>query len=84
MGFGTESEEISSGGDISESSLLAKQYIHDRQHFDLHELNLNYNRLRAKLDQEFEEKRKEWERLKVTHGKYWTMIDFRVCIILHS
>lgn len=60
----TESEDISSGGNVSESSLLTQE-LRDRQSSDLQEINHNYHTLRVKLEQEFEDKRKEWDKLKL-------------------
>ncbi|XP_073815675.1 uncharacterized protein isoform X2 [Musca autumnalis] len=57
-----ESEELSSG-DFSEPN--SPNHTTSRQSFELQqeEINRRYQILRAKLDQEFETKRKEWEKL---------------------
>ncbi|XP_075148332.1 uncharacterized protein LOC142222202 [Haematobia irritans] len=58
-----ESEELSSG-DFSEPN--SPNHLTSRHSFEIQqeEINRRYQILRAKLDQEFESKRKEWEKLK--------------------
>ncbi|XP_013116324.2 uncharacterized protein LOC106093733 isoform X1 [Stomoxys calcitrans] len=58
-----ESEELSSG-DFSEPN--SPNHLTSRQSFERQqeEINRRYQVLRAKLDEEFESKRKEWEKLK--------------------
>lgn len=76
--FPTESEELSSG-DFSEPN--SPNHLTSRQSFELQqeEINRRYKILRAKLDQEFESKRKEWEKLKPKKGTYRTPVLLPVC-----
>ncbi|XP_037949497.1 uncharacterized protein LOC119680645 [Teleopsis dalmanni] len=56
---GFESEDLSSG-DFSEPVTPSRKTFQQQQD----EINLKYQTLRAKLDMEFETKRREWEKLK--------------------
>lgn len=63
-----ECEDASSGGDFSEPN--SPNHLTSRKSFELQqdEINRRYQILRAKLDKEFENKRKEWQKLKSNRG----------------